>query len=185
MSRLTMALAAAMLAAAFSAPAAHAARSVPADSYIVVLKDNAGDPGAVADEHGRKHGAKRKKVWRAALKGYVAQIPSGGVAGGIDRIDQRYLPLSGSFTYSGNGAGVTAYVVDTGIHPTHAEFGGRAVSDRDFVDPLNPTGPYYNDGKDCNGHGTHVAGTIGGSTYGVAKGVSLRSVRVLDCQGYG
>ena len=212
MSRLTMALAAAMLAAAFSAPAAHAARSVPADSYIVVLKDSAGDPGAVADEHGRKHGAKRKKVWRAALKGYVAQIPSGEVTRlrndprvatverdsvmqasatqsaatwGIDRIDQRYLPLSGSFTYSGNGAGVTAYVIDTGIHPTHAEFGGRAVSDRDFVDPLNPTGPYYNDGKDCNGHGTHVAGTIGGSTYGVAKGVSLVGVRVLDCEGYG
>ena len=212
MNRFVTALAACALLLALGAPTAQAARSVPDDAYIVVLKGNVSDPAAVAGEHGRKHGAKPKKVWRAALKGYSARIPAAQVARlradarvasvereqllsasatqtgatwGLDRIDQRYLPLNGAFNYAGTGAGVTAYVVDTGIHPTHVQFGGRAVSDRDFVDPLNPTGPYYNDGKDCNGHGTHVAGTIGGSTHGVAKGVSLVGVRVLDCDGYG
>ena len=101
-----------------------------------------------------------------------------GATWGIDRIDQRALPLSGTFTYTATGAGVKAYIIDTGIRRTHAQFGGRAIFGYDAVGPLNLV-------QDCNGHGTHVAGTVGGSTYGVAKGVTLVAVRVLDCAGVG
>jgi subtilisin family serine protease len=97
---------------------------------------------------------------------------------GLDRIDQRKLPLNGTYRYSNTGSGVTAYVIDTGIRITHVEFGGRARSGWDFSDD-DP------DASDCHGHGTHVAGTIGGSTYGVAKDVSLVAVRVLSCSGSG
>lgn len=97
---------------------------------------------------------------------------------GLDRIDQRALPLSGSFTYNKTGAGVRVYIIDTGIRTTHAQFGTRATSGYDAVDGALPA-------DDCNGHGTHVAGTVGGSTYGVAKGVSLIAVRVLNCSGSG
>ncbi|MBJ7330348.1 MAG: S8 family peptidase [Solirubrobacteraceae bacterium] len=93
---------------------------------------------------------------------------------GVDRIDQASLPLSRTFTYTATGAGVKAYVIDSGIRPTHADFGGRA---RIGYDALG------GNGVDCNGHGTHVAGTIGGATYGVAKAVSLVAVRALNCQG--
>ena len=84
---------------------------------------------------------------------------------GLDRIDQRATAGDGAYRYIATGAGVTAYIVDTGIRFTHSQFGGRAVSGYDFVD---------NDANasDCDGHGTHVAGTVGGSTYGVAKGVT-------------
>lgn len=97
---------------------------------------------------------------------------------GLDRLDQRNLPLSRTFTYNRTGAGVRAYVIDTGIHISHSQFGGRASYGYDAVDGSLPA-------DDCNGHGTHVAGTIGGSTYGVAKGVSLIAVRVLNCSGSG
>ncbi|MDW8317790.1 MAG: S8 family peptidase [Anaerolineae bacterium] len=97
---------------------------------------------------------------------------------GIDRIDQRNLPLSNSFTYNATGAGVRAYIIDTGIRVTHTEFGGRASIGTDTV------GDGQN-GNDCNGHGTHVAGTVGGTTYGVAKQVQLIAVRVLNCSGSG
>ncbi|MPZ70641.1 MAG: S8 family serine peptidase [Actinobacteria bacterium] len=96
---------------------------------------------------------------------------------GLDRIDQRALPLSNSYTYNVTGAGVKAYIIDTGMRLTHNEFGGRAVSGYDAIDGGSA--------DDCNGHGTHVAGTVGGSTYGVAKGVSLVAVRVLNCAGSG
>ena len=180
------------------------AAAVPPDSYIVVLKDNVSNAAAVASEHGRRHGADVGFVYGHALKGYSARISDGrvdsvradsrvarierdgdvhasatqsGATWGLDRIDQKALPLSGTFSYLGNGAGVTAYIIDSGIDFNHSEFGGRARSGIDVV----------RDGRvgDCDGHGTHVAGTTGGSTYGVAKAVSLVSVRVLDCSGNG
>jgi subtilisin family serine protease len=95
---------------------------------------------------------------------------------GLDRIDQRDRPLSASYTFNTNGAGVFAYVIDTGISTSHPDFGGRAAVAFDALG---------GNGQDCNGHGTHVAGTIGGSSFGVAKGVQLRAVRVLDCTGSG
>lgn len=102
----------------------------------------------------------------------------GSATWGLDRIDQTALPLNGNYHYDFDGSGVTAYVVDTGVLTSHNEFGGRASSGYDFVDNDN-------DATDCNGHGTHVAGTIGGSTYGVAKNVSVVGVRVLGCTGSG
>ncbi len=94
---------------------------------------------------------------------------------GLDRLDQR-SGLDGSYTYTQTGRGVTVYLVDTGIRYTHHDFGGRAVFGYDA---------FGGDGVDCQGHGTHVAGTIGGATYGVAKDVSLVGVRVLNCSGMG
>ncbi|WP_067813107.1 S8 family peptidase [Actinomadura kijaniata] len=95
---------------------------------------------------------------------------------GLDRIDQARLPLSSSYTYNSRGAGVNAYVIDTGIAASHSDFGGRASN---VYDALG------GNGNDCNGHGTHVAGTVGGTRHGVAKSVNLRGVRVLDCNGSG
>ncbi len=108
------------------------------------------------------------------------QNPQPGASWGLDRIDQRFLRLDGEYEYTNNGTGVNAYVIDTGILPTHPEFGGRAVAVYDAVD-REGTGT----GIDCNGHGSHVAGTIGGQTYGVAKNVRLFGVRVLNCLGTG
>jgi subtilisin family serine protease len=97
---------------------------------------------------------------------------------GVDRIDQRDLPLDKAYNFAGAGEGVSAYVIDTGIRASHQEFAGRVTTGVDTVD---------NDGDsdDCNGHGTHVAATVGGSTFGVAKAVKLVGVRVLDCKGAG
>ena len=97
---------------------------------------------------------------------------------GLDRIDQRDLPLDNVYSYSPTGASVHAYIIDTGINFTHADFGGTAVSGTDKVDNDN-------DATDCQGHGTHVSGTVGGAQYGVAKSVKLVGVRVLDCAGSG
>jgi subtilisin family serine protease len=97
---------------------------------------------------------------------------------GLDRIDQRYLPLNENYAYQNNGEGVNAYVIDTGILATHWELRGRASSIYDAIDVEGL-------GVDCNGHGSHVAGIIGGRTFGVAKRVRIFSVRVLNCQGTG
>jgi subtilisin family serine protease len=97
---------------------------------------------------------------------------------GIDRVDQRNLPLSKTYTYNTSASNVNAYIIDTGIRTSHSEFGGRASVGTDTV------GGGQN-GQDCQGHGTHVAGTVGGKNYGVAKSVNLIAVRVLDCQGSG
>lgn len=94
----------------------------------------------------------------------------------MDRIDQRTLPLNGTYTYTATGQGVTAFIIDTGILTAHVEFSGRAQRDYDA---------FGGNSEDCNGHGTHVAGTVGGNIYGVAKNVTLVGVRVLDCRGSG
>lgn len=180
------------------------AQGSDAADYIVVLRDSA-RPATVAKAHGQRYGASVTKVYSNALNGYAARIDGRQLAAlradgqvafivpdgvatidetqtdatwGLDRIDQRKLPLSNTFSYTNTGAGVTAYVIDTGIRVSHQEFGGRARSGWDFVDDDD-------DASDCHGHGTHVAGTIGGATYGVAKGVALVAVRVLDCFGSG
>jgi subtilisin family serine protease len=108
----------------------------------------------------------------------TTQATQTGATWGLDRIDQRSRPMNGSFTYNATGEGVRAYVIDTGINSSHAEFSGR----------LAPGYTAISDGRgtnDCNGHGTHVAGTVGGTTYGVAKRATLIPVRVLDCNGSG
>jgi len=173
--------------------------------YIVVFK--AGTQAAnmsAAEEHARGLGGNVDFVYESALTGFAANLPEQALFGlshnpnvefieadqvitidatqspatwGLDRIDQRNLPLSNSYTYNFTGAGVTAYIIDTGILFSHTEFGGRAVSGYDSVDGGSA--------DDCNGHGTHVAGTVGGSTSGVAKGVELVAVRVLNCAGSG
>ncbi|MFD7443942.1 S8 family peptidase [Streptomyces sp. NPDC059909] len=97
---------------------------------------------------------------------------------GLDRIDQRQLPLDTSYTYNTTASNVSIYVIDTGVRTAHQEFGGRAVIGTDTI------GDGQN-GNDCNGHGTHVSGTTAGSTYGVAKGATIVGVRVLNCQGSG
>jgi subtilisin family serine protease len=167
--------------------------------FIVTLRDGI-SPNTVADDHG----VRPDFVYRRALNGFagaisdaarngllrdgrVVQIEPDGVmqafttetnaTWGLDRIDQRALPLSTTYSYTKTGAGVTAYIIDTGILFTHNEFGGRATSGFDAVDGGTA--------DDCNGHGTHVAGTVGGATYGVAKGVALVAVRVLNCSGSG
>ncbi|MFM8507479.1 MAG: S8 family serine peptidase, partial [Actinomycetota bacterium] len=97
---------------------------------------------------------------------------------GLDRTDQRSLPLNQNYSYNYTGSGVRAYIIDTGVRSDHREFGGRVVAGRTQVDDGRGT-------EDCNGHGTHVAGTVGGQTVGVAKAVTIVPVRVLSCTGRG
>ncbi|MGQ0839135.1 S8 family peptidase [Actinokineospora sp.] len=175
-------------------------------SYIVVFKDGVQAQGASADALAAKHGGKVTHRYSTAVKGFSATMTEQQAkqlaadpqvaaveadqtmrisvdqlnppSYGLDRIDQRNLPLDNKYSYSTTASNVNAYIIDTGINMTHSDFGGRAVSGRDTVDNDN-------DASDCNGHGTHVAGTTGGAAYGVAKGVRLIGVRVLNCQGSG
>jgi subtilisin family serine protease len=174
--------------------------------YIVVFKAGASQAKKnAAVENARGNGAEVLFVYDAALNGFAAKLPAQALNGlihnpnvdyieadqvmsidttqtgatwGLDRIDQRSRPLNGNYVYNFTGTGVTAYIIDTGIRLSHTEFGGRASSGYDFVDNDS-------NASDCNGHGTHVAGTVGGVTYGVAKAVTLKAVRVLNCSGSG
>ena len=115
------------------------------------------------------------------IKQNVASSPA---VWGLDRIDQRARPLDGFYTYNMTGRGVTAYIVDTGVKSNHVEFGDRVQPQPRRFDAYPSSDPAQY-GEDCDGHGTHVAGTLGGHTFGVAKEVTFVSVRVLDCEGSG
>ena len=180
------------------------------NNYIVVLNDGVvGERGRfsiapyVAQEMVATHRGQLKQLYQHAINGFavemspedaealsqdfrVAYVEEDGVVTadatqsnppwGLDRIDQRNRPLNAIYTFNWTGSGVRAYVIDTGIRTSHSQFGGRAS---------NVFDAFGGNGQDCNGHGTHVAGTIGGSTYGVAKSSLLRGVRVLNCSGSG
>jgi len=180
------------------------------NNYIVVLNDAVvGEEGLfsiapyIAAELATTHRGKLKHIYQHALNGFAvemspedaerlsqdfrvlfveedgivtADVTQSNPPWGLDRIDQRNRPLSATYTYNWTGSGVRAYIIDTGIRTTHTQFGGRAS---------NVFDAFGGSGADCNGHGTHVAGTVGGSTYGVAKSALLRGVRVLDCNGSG
>jgi len=182
--------------------AAGSPQAIPG-SYIVKLKDFS---AASVDSLASKFGTKIDRTYEGGFRGFatsasesqakrLAADPSveyveqnqvfhvettqaNPPSWGLDRIDQANLPLNSSYSYTTTGAGVNAYVIDTGVRITHQTFGGRAVNGYDAVDNDNVA-------QDGNGHGTHVAGTIGGSQYGVAKGVKIVAVRVLDNSGSG
>jgi subtilisin family serine protease len=176
-------------------------------SYIVMMRGTPGSVGAAAvDALAARHNATVFMRYSHALNGFAANMSAADAARmardpsvaavepnrvvsivatqspvpswGLDRIDQRNMPLDNSYTYNNTGAGVDVYIIDTGIRKTHNDFGGRATDGIDTIDGALPA-------QDCHGHGTHVAGTAAGSTYGVAKSANLVAVRVLDCAGFG
>ncbi|MGC4850777.1 S8 family serine peptidase [Micromonospora sp. DT15] len=187
---------------------AKAAEVVP-NRYIVVLKDKKTTPAkikAAASALAKENGGSVRRLYSSAVNGYsaamtakqagrlaadpdvasvepVVRVHASGTQSsppswGLDRIDQVSPKPNGSYTYPNTGAGVKAYIVDTGIDISHSDFGGRASNGYDAIERDNVA-------QDCHGHGTHVAGTVGGTKYGVAKDVSLVAVRVLDCDGAG
>ena len=180
-------------------------------SYVVILKPTTTVQSQGAEPTARnlagQYGGQVKQVYNRSVQGFavtmsetrakqlaanpavqyvqrngvyrVSGVQPNPLSPGLDRIDQRKLPLDRSYTYPSTAATVHAYIIDTGIRIDHTTFGGRATIGKDVVgDGRAPLG-------DCHGHGTHVAGTVGGAEYGVAKGVALVGVRVLDCNGSG
>jgi subtilisin family serine protease len=191
--------------AAGSVHAVAAGSTAVPDSYLVMLKPSSSDAATTAQALAARHGGQVRAVWRHALRGFALRASASAaarIAGdprvsyveqdaviavsatqsptpswGLDRVDQRNLPLNSAYTYDTTASNVHVYIVDTGIRTTHADFGGRAVWGTNTTGDGNDT--------DCNGHGTHVAGTVGGASYGVAKGVQLVAVKVLNCAGSG
>jgi subtilisin family serine protease len=194
-----------------NAAAAPRAGDVIPDEYIVTFRDDVADAPGLARQLVAQHGGTVRFTYTAALRGFAARLPAPavealqrnpliaavepdaavraeqlapslttvtGAAWNLDRLDQRALPLDSAYRFAYTGAGVTAYIFDSGIRYDHVEFSGRAVPGFDAVgDGRN--------GNDCYGHGTHVAGIVGGSKVGVAKQVRLVSVRVMGCDGVG
>lgn len=186
------------------------AKGIIKNQYIVILNKDVGSSNEFAQGIAKQHGGKVLQTYDAVLKGFAIYLPD--VAGtafveamkknpkvvsvendtimkvdattqsnpdwGLDRIDQKNLPLDSAYSYLQTGSGTTAYIVDTGILSTHQQFSGRVLSGYTAISDGNGT-------NDCHGHGTHVAGTVGGSTYGVAKNVSLVPIRILGCDGSG
>ena len=176
-----------------------------AGDYIVVFRDGVQDVPGLARQLTGAAGGELGYTYQHAIRGFSARMPAAALNGlrnhpliefieadqpvtafvtqtnatwGLDRIDQRDRPLNGTYVYEADGSGVRAYIIDTGIRPSHNDFGGRVAGGFTAI----------NDGRgttDCNGHGTHVAGTVGGTTWGVAKKAQLIPVRVLNCQGNG
>lgn len=186
------------------------AKGIIKNQYIVILNKDAGPSNDFAKNIAKQHGGKVLQTYDTVLKGFAVYLPeAAGTAfveamkknpnvvsvendtimkidattqsnpdWGLDRIDQKALPLNSAYSYLQTGSGTTAYIVDTGILSTHQQFSGRVLSGYTAISDGNGT-------TDCNGHGTHVAGTVGGSTYGVAKNVSLVPIRILGCDGSG
>lgn len=186
------------------------AKGIIKNQYIVILNKDVGSSNEFAQGIAKQYGGRVLQTYDAVLKGFAIYLPD--VAGtafveamkknpkvvsvendtimkidattqsnpdwGLDRIDQKNLPLDSAYSYSQTGSGTTAYIVDTGILSTHQQFSGRVLSGYTAISDGNGT-------SDCHGHGTHVAGTVGGSTYGVAKNVSLVPIRILGCDGSG
>ena len=194
----------ARVASAQSDPIVHVATPIP-NHYIVEVTADA-DPLAMAVLARSAHGGRVLHVYEQALHGFAIELDAAAAARlardpqvrrveedsvvrisdtqssppwGLDRIDQRQRPVDGVFDYPSAGQAVYVHVIDTGIRPTHLDFGGRAFIGGDLIDTVSGTG------LDCNGHGTHVAGTIAGATYGVAKRATLIGYRALDCSGSG
>lgn len=183
-------------------------QSIPGN-YILIFGPGTANPDQEARTIANAYGGQVLISYRYALKGAAIRVPlqraaalevalsrnpnvvsfeldatvyinatQSGATWGLDRIDQRDLPLGGTYNYENTASGLPVFIIDTGIRATHQDFGGRVIGGAYVIQDGLGTG-------DCNGHGTHVAGTVGGSTYGVAKGVTLIPVRVLDCSGSG
>ena len=180
------------------------------DQYIVVFKNQVQKAASLAHSLSAAQRGTLRFTYEHALKGFSATLSPEAVEAlrknpnvayvepdrlvyaltdqvnppswGLDRIDQPDRPLDDRYTYHSDGTGVTVFIIDTGIRTSHSDFGGRATVGFDSAGPLGGGVGY---GQDCSGHGTHVAGTVGGNQYGVAKNVHLEAVRVLDCHGIG
>ncbi|MEJ7882115.1 S8 family peptidase [Acinetobacter baumannii] len=186
------------------------AKGIIKNQYIVILNKDAGPSKDFAQNIAKQHAGKVLQSYDTVLKGFAIYLPDTAGAAfieamkknphvlsvesdtivnidattqsnpdwGLDRIDQKALPLNSTYSYLQTGSGTTAYIVDTGILSSHQEFSGRVLSGYTAISDGNGT-------TDCNGHGTHIAGTVGGTTYGVAKNVNLVPIRILGCDGSG